>query len=158
MDNDKEALELHKKIAIETNGKAWSLLEKERRSPDEDLLLIEAASTSLYHWRIAGTAVHAQRGEWLLARIFSLLEKPDFALAHAQNCLAITQAQPDMMADFDVAYAHEGMARALALNNELQKASEYLQQAREMGEKIQNPEDRQIFATDLISGSWFGMV
>jgi len=50
MDNDKEALELHKKIAIETNGKAWSLLEKERRSPEEDLLLIEAASTSLYHW------------------------------------------------------------------------------------------------------------
>jgi len=40
------------------------------------------------------------------------------------------------MADFDFAYAHEGMARALALNNQRQEASEYLQQAREWGEKI----------------------
>lgn len=134
MDNDKEALELHKKIAIETNGKAWSLLEKERRSPEEDLLLIEAAYTSLYHWQIAGTAVHAQK------------------------CLKITLAHPETMADFDFAYAHEGMARALALNNELQKASEYLQQAREWGEKIQNPEDRQIYISDLNSGNWFGTV
>lgn len=157
MDNDNVNFEFHKKIAIETNGKAWSLLDKEHRSPDEDLLLIESAYTSLYHWRIAGTAVHTQRGEWFLARIFSMLEKHDFALAHAQNCLAITRTHTALMADFDVAYAHEGMARALALNNQGQEASEYLQQARELGKKIQNPEDRQIYTTDLNSGNWFGL-
>lgn len=157
MNETQDLLGLHKEIAVQTNGKTWALLEKPVRTEAEDLELIESAYTSLYHWRAVGTIVNIQRGHWLVARVMTVLKIHSLAMAHAQTCMQITLANPEQMADFDVAYASEGMARVLALHKDREKAIKYHQQAKELGSKIQDAEDRKIFMDDFISGDWFGM-
>jgi hypothetical protein len=62
-----------------------------------------------------------------------------------------------MMADFDIAYAYEGMARALALNGQIEQAKKYLTLAEDSAGRISDPEDKQIFVGDLESGEWYGL-
>ena len=56
--------------------------------------MVLAASASLYHWLQIGTVVNAQRGEWLLARVYTVLEKPHPAMEHALRCQELTQTAP----------------------------------------------------------------
>lgn len=147
----------HKDLAIEANGKAWSLLENPDRTQADELELVEAAYVSLHHWRIAGTVAHLQRGHWLLAHIFTVLKQQYLALAHAQTCFDLTRENQTEMADFDLAYASEGVARALALNQQFSEALKFRRQAAELGNSIKDPEDRKIFLSDFKGGEWFGL-
>jgi len=157
VDETQDLLGSHKELAIQANGKTWALLEKPARTEVEDLELIESAYTSLYHWRAVGTIVNIQRGHWLLARVMTVLKIQSLTLSHAQTCMQITLANPKQMADFDVAYASEGMARVLALHDDREKALKYHQQAKELGSRIQDAEDRRIFLDDFNGGDWFGL-
>jgi len=49
--------------------------------------------------------VHAQRGQWLLAHVYTVLEQPDLAMQHASRCMEFTEVNPTEMKDFDLAYA-----------------------------------------------------
>ncbi len=66
--------EAHIKFAKLAIGQVWELLENNRRSSAEDEEMLFAAYGSLYHWSQAGNPVNAQRGHWLLSRVFINLE------------------------------------------------------------------------------------
>jgi len=133
----------------------WGLLEKPVRTPEEDQEMLLAAHASLYHWRQVGTAVHHQRGSWMLSRVYQALGKPDGALEWAQRCFQISEAHPSEMEDFDLAYAQEALARSYALDGFEEKALEHYQQAGKLGERIKDPEDKKIFQQDFRGGSWY---
>ncbi len=84
----------HEKFAKSLNGKTWDLLGKESRTQEENEVMVLSASASLYHWLQIGTAVHAQRGEWLLARVYTVLEKPEPAMEHAIRCQEDNRGEP----------------------------------------------------------------
>jgi hypothetical protein len=149
--------EAQRVFAKQLNGRVWDLLEKEDRSLVEDEEMLHAAHASLYHWLQVGDAVHHQRGEWLLSRVHVVLGHVDAAQRHARRCLELTQRDPDEMADFDVAYAYEGVARAHALAGDWDEAQTHRHRARLAGESIANEEDRAIFFGDLDGGDWFGV-
>jgi hypothetical protein len=149
--------EAHQEFAKSTNGKVWNLLMKESRSPAEDQEMLEAAYTSAYHWRVVGTPLHHQRAEWMLAHVHTVLGNAEAALAHAQTCQDLTEANKSLMKDFDLAFAAEGLARAHALAGNQDKAKRYKDQARQLGDQIQDAEDKQIFDGDFESGDWFGI-
>jgi hypothetical protein len=149
--------EAQKVFARQSNGKVWNLLDKTDRTAEENDEMIEAAYASLYHWRVVGTEVNLQRGEWMLAHVYTVLGKPKAAIKHANLCITLTGAHRDQMKDFDIAYAFEGMARALALNGTTEEARRYLAQAQTAGEAIAEAEDKQIFLGDLNSGDWYGV-
>jgi hypothetical protein len=144
-------------FAIEYNGITWNLLEKEDRTPDEDALMVHAAHSSCMHWLQAGTPTHHQRGEWLISRVYSVLGYADDALRHAKMTMTLTKEHPDMMQDFDWAYAYEAVARASALAGKMEKAKDYYQRAVTAGEAIADAESKQIFDDDLAGGDWFGL-
>jgi len=56
------------------------------------------------------------------------------------------------MADFDLAFAQEALARAYALGGEFEMARELLKAAEELGQAIQDKEDLKIFLGGLKSG------
>jgi hypothetical protein len=62
------------------------------------------------------------------------------------------------MMDFDLAYAEEGMARALALVGRLEDARPHYEKAKAAGEGLLEAEDREIFLGDFGSGDWYGLV
>ena len=70
-------------------------------------------------------------------------------MRHAQRCLKITETEG--YEDFDRAYAFEAMARAHAVNGDVDLANEWREKATEAGALIADAEDRTIFETDLAS-------
>jgi hypothetical protein len=149
--------EAHRHFAYAANQRVWALVGQETRTPEEDAEMLDAAHASLYHWRYAGTGVHLQRGEWLISHVYALFGMGDGALRHAERCLALTATHQAEMADFDVAYAYLGMARAHAILGHTEDAQKYLVFADEAGKSIADEEDREIFTNDLTSGKWHGL-
>jgi len=154
MDIDKE---LHRKLGAALNGEVWELLGKVSRRVDEDWHMIHAAHASHYHWLYAGTIVHEQRGEWLIARVYTTLGHTDAALRHARRCVELTQKHQSEMEDFDLAYAQEGLARALALAGEHDAAGKAKADAQKLGAAIADDESRKIFEGDIAAGDWHGV-
>ena len=147
----------HAYFARKLNGEVWQLLEKTERTSDDQFRMMHAAHGSAYHWLCAGTVVHQQRAEWLLAHVYTVLKEAESALLHANRCLALTEEHEAEMADFDKAYAYEGMARACALCQNEEDAMWYYQLAKQAGRLIKDPEDRKIFEGDFGSGDWWGV-
>lgn len=147
----------HGALARELNGETWSLLEKAGRSEAEDQRMIHAAHASCYHWLHAGTPLHEQRGEWLIARVYAVLGAGEAALRHAGRCRVLTEAHADLMQDFDRAYSCEGLARAHAVAGNAEEARRWKEQARKAGGSIAGEENRKIFVGDLDGGDWHGV-
>ena len=133
----------------------WGLLEKGDRSLEDDQEMLLAAYASLYHWTKVGTAVHYQRGCWMISRVYQTLGKAESSLEWALRCLQISEEQPSEMKDFDLAYAQEALARAYALSGDQEKALDHWHQAADLGEQIKEPEDKKIFQTDFQRGNWY---
>ena len=145
----------HKKFAVDCFNQIWPLLEKKERTDDDDAMMLRLAHTSLYHWLHFGKPVNEQRGEWMLARVYTVLGDKSHSLHHAQRCLALTEKHD--LKDFDLAYGYEAIARASALNNLPVECKKYIELARKAGEEIDKKEDRDLFLNDLSSEPWFGM-
>lgn len=147
----------HLFFAVDYNTQTWELLEKARRTEDENVRMIEYAHSSLAHWRATGTALRHQRGEWLLSRVYAALGEGKQAMKHAYLCVEIMQSNKAEMQDFDFAFAFEAIARAHAVLGERADAERFLQKAKEAGEKIKQDEDRETFFAELRSGDWNGV-
>lgn len=147
----------HHYFAVDYHSQTWELLEKPKRTLDEEERLLDYAHASLAHWRSTGTALRHQRGEWLLARVYAVLGEGRQALKHAYRCAEILHANQAEMQDFDFAFAYEAVARAHAVAGERADAERFLQKAKEAGEKIQETDDRETFFAELKSGDWNGI-
>ncbi|MCP4428142.1 MAG: hypothetical protein GY803_26950, partial [Chloroflexi bacterium] len=75
--------EAHRHFAIKINGHTWGLLENANRTRQDDELMVYAAHASCYHWLQAGTGLHHQRSEWMIARVYTVLGNAPAALRHA---------------------------------------------------------------------------
>ena len=150
--------EAHKYFAKSINSRVWELLQKPDRSQIENDEMLYAAHACTYHWKFAGTAVHQQRGEWLISRVHVILGHPQEALQHAERCFELTEDHKEMMADFDIAYAYEGLARAHALSGSQREADKYYRLAEGAGNAIEDEEDQSIFLADFQGGDWYGLL
>ncbi len=149
--------EVHRELAKALNGEVWDLLGNANRNREDDLRMIHTAHASLYHWLHAGTGVHAQRGEWLVANVYNTLGYGQAALLHAKRCKDLTEQYQDELRDFDRAYAYEALARAYAVLGNKDQAARYKVEARRLGGQIADAEDKQIFTNDFESGNWYGV-
>ncbi len=147
--------ESHQNFAAGFNGLVWSLLTKEDRTEQENDVMINAAHASRLHWGYIGTKLNTQRGEWLIARVYAVLNRPEPSLYHAFKCMKITEAEN--IQGFDLAYAYEAMARAYSAAGEQTKAQEFIKLATEAGEKIEKAEDKELFFNDFNSEPWYGV-
>ena len=109
--------------------------------------MLHAAHASRYHWGEIGEAVHFARGEWQISRVYSVLNRSEPAHYHAQRCLDI--CQQNNIADFDLAYAYEALARAAAIAKNTADTQKYLELARAAGENIAEADDKALFVSDL---------
>ena len=147
----------HQEFAKRANHRVWELLEKPARTAEEKEELVITANASLYHWIQAGGAVESQRGHWLLSRVYVVLGRVQDALDQALKCGSITESHPDEMADFDLAYSREALARAYVLAGDFKQADEHLKAAEILGQAIKDAKDQEIFLGDLNSGDWYGI-
>jgi hypothetical protein len=149
--------EAHRFFAVHYNGLTWQLLYKAERTKEEAELMVLSAQASCRHWLEVGTGLHHQRGEWLIARVYAVLELAEASLRHANRCLELTKEYADLMEDFDRAFAYEGVARANAIAGDRGEALRYITLAEEAGQAIADEENRKLFFDDLGGGNWNNM-
>ena len=130
----------HKRQGIDLFNHVWDLLEKADRTPEEDGAMVDAAHASRHHWAQVGQPVNAARGDWQISRVYATVKRPEPALHHARRSLAICEANG--IGDFDLAFAHEAIARAEAVAGHFAEAKQAIARARAAAEAIAKPGDR----------------
>jgi len=105
-----------------------------------------------------GDIVNKLRGEWLISRAYNKLAISESSLFHALKCFEFAQDEHAGFQDFDYAYANEALSKSYALIGDTDKAQSYYDKALELGKRISNEKDRDIFMGDLRSGNWNGFV
>lgn len=146
--------EAHRRFAIQYNGDTWELLDKLERTREENELMVYSAHASCRHWLEIGIGLHHQRGEWLIARVYTVLGLEEAALRHATRCLELTEEYADSMEDFDWAFAYECIARANAIAGNRDTALKYIALAEDAGQAIADEESKKIFLDDFGGGDW----
>jgi DNA-binding transcriptional MerR regulator len=142
-------LETHRRLGVDLFNKAWTLMEKETRTREDDDELIHCAHASAYHWMHVGTAANRARSEWQCSRMYSVLGRPEPALRHAQRCLEICESEAAALEDWDLPFAYEALARAYAVGGDAVEMSRCLERARTLGAAIVDDDDRALLAVDL---------
>jgi tetratricopeptide (TPR) repeat protein len=136
-------------LAAQLFNQTWRLLEQEGRTADDDDQMIHTAHASRYHWGqvLAVTPVQLARGEWLISRVYAVLGRAEPALHHAGRVLDLCQRNG--IGDFDLAFAHEALARASAVAGDPGRAREHTDQALAAAEHIADHHDRDLVLADL---------
>jgi len=138
-----------RRLAADLFNRAWTLMELPARTPEQDDELVDTAHASAYHWSQVGTLANRARSQWQLSRVYVVLGRPEPALHHARRCLAWCEANPEALEDWDLAYAHEALARAYALAGEAADAQRHAGRARELAEQVAGAKDREHLDADL---------
>jgi len=134
-----------RKLAADLFNGVWTLMETEDRSTAQDDRMLHMAHASRYHWEQVGTAANLARGEWLCSRVYAVLRRPEPALHHARRVLQLcTEHHLD---DWDLAFAHEAIARGLALAGDAAGSEAEIRAARAV--PIADDEDRELLEQDL---------
>lgn len=140
----------HRRLGVDLFNGTWRLLELQDRTPEQIDAMIHAAHASRHHWaESGGTDANRARGEWQCSRVYAVLARPEPALWHARRCLQLCEAGGDGFEDWDLAAAHEAMARALLVAGERDDAVRHERLAREVLAQVPDEEDRQLIAADL---------
>jgi hypothetical protein len=145
----------HRRLAIEANNSVWELLDGRVYTPDEVDELLSRAYAAAYHWQRAADRgpENAARASWLLSRCHVVLGQGDLALHHAARSAQVVAEAG--LRDFDLGYAHEARARALACLGRLDEAARELESARAV--EVADADDREVFEGDLAAEPWFGL-
>ena len=137
----------HKHMAVELFNLTWDLIDQADKDQAEIDRMIHAAHASRYHWEVAGSPVNIARGEWLISRVYALLQRKEPCLYHANRCLQVTLEND--LKDFDLAFAYEAMARACDLAGDEVETAKYRALAEQAGVEIKDPQDRDYFFSEL---------
>jgi DNA-binding transcriptional MerR regulator len=141
--------QVQRKAAADLFNYTWTLLEKTDRTERETDLMVHAAHASRFMWEDIGEPVNHARGEWQVARVYSVADRPEPALHHAHRCLQIVEEHG--VGDFDLACAYEALARAHATAGEREPAARCEALGREAAARIADADDRELVVSDLDS-------
>lgn len=146
----------HRALAIEANNSTWDHLSKPAAELDADGAeeMTRRAYAAAYHWARAerATVANEARAEWLLAKVWIARGNGALALWHAQRCAdACTRGE---LVDFDLAYAHEVLARAHACLGDRDAARRHRDLAAVV--VVADAGDREQVVADLAAEPWFG--
>ncbi len=144
---EKTIQEFQKEQAIKCFNECWDYIEKENRSPEDDLMMIHCAHTSRYLWGQVGQPLHFERGEWQISKVYSLLGKGQQGLFHAEACLKICLEND--IKDFDIAFAYEAMANAYKAMGNMKEVDNYKEKAYACLDAIKDKGDRDYTKSEL---------
>jgi len=133
----------HRQVGVDLFNEVWRLV----KSREDDDRMIHAAHASRFHWGEAPECKpeNLARGEWQVSRVYTVVGLAEPALRHAHRCLDICEANG--LADWDLAYAYEAIARAYKTAGKEPEANAYKKLAAEA--TIADPEDREHLEEDL---------
>jgi hypothetical protein len=102
-----------KRCAAEAFNKAWEYIDRADRTQDDDDAMLAATFAQRHLWGRVGAPLEIERAEWQISRVYAVLGKGPESLRHAERRLHIVT--DEAIGGFDLAFAHEAVARACAV-------------------------------------------
>ena len=139
----------HRYFAVECFNRAWDLIDKIDRTPEEDEEMIRLCQASLFHWSRRGdrTDQNMSIGYWQASRAYALARRTGEALGYGQ--LSLDFSQKGGIPPFYVAYAHEALVRAHSVAGNRDKTEAHLSEARRLTEEVSDADSKKMLLDDL---------
>jgi hypothetical protein len=139
----------HKYFAAYCFNRAWDLIEKKDRTPEDDRMMVSLNQASLFHWSQRPDNDDKRRsvGYWQASRIQALLGNAAEAHRYADVCLSYSQE----LEPFYLGYAFEALARAAKLIGNTAESKQFLAAAAAQADRVSRKEDRALLESDLDS-------
>lgn len=137
----------HRKVGAYTFNYTWSLLDKKRRTREENDEMLHAAHASRYHWGRGGGPRNRSIGEWQVSRVYAALGRPEPSAFHGARALEI--ARRSHLSPFYLAYGYEALARAASVAGKVRERARYLRAAERIGKTVRDADDRRMLFEDL---------
>ena len=139
----------HKYFSVACFNKAWDLIDKTDRTPEEDDQMIRLSMASHWHWtqREDYAPQNASIAYWQLSRIYAILARGEEARKYGLLCLNASQAED--IAAFYLGYAYEALALAEMVSGDTKRAQEYLKEAHSAAGKITDRDEKKLLLGDL---------
>ena len=134
-------IECQKGCAAEAFNKAWEYLDRTDRGVEDDDAMLAAGFAQRHLWGRIGTAREVERAEWQVSRVYAVLGKGPESLRHAERCRRIVT--DNNIGGFDVAFAHEALARAYAVLGERARSRDHREKALAACSAIADKGDRE---------------
>jgi hypothetical protein len=146
---DFDAASAHKYFSAHCFNKAWELMDKPDRTPEEDEQMIRLSLASHWHWtqRKDCNATNTSVAHWQTSRIYAILEMAGDARRYGQ--LALDACESKDILPFCRGYAYEALARAESVGGNTVKMKGYIEKAREAAETIPDPDTKKRLLEDL---------
>lgn len=135
----------HRTFAPRFFNHAWELMDRPSLTSDEVDEMLASAFAQRAHWYQVGDARNRAIADWQVSRAAVRAGYPDLARRFAERCLRVSSD----LDPFVVAFAHEAMARAASLVDDVDTFTEHLQAARRLVEQIDDSEEREVLVADL---------
>jgi hypothetical protein len=129
-----------KKEAAQLFNETWDLLDLTQRTDEDKALMLQKAHASRHLWGLVGEPVNAARGDWQIARVYSVLGMKEPALLFANRSLNV--CLKNSIGGLDLAFGYEAVARAYSLSGDRENTTRFKGLALAACEKVESPEDR----------------
>ena len=146
-DFDREAA--HRYFSVECFNRTWDLIEKPKRTSEDNRKMVLLSLTSLWHWtqRSDCTSMNLSIGYWQVSRVYALIGQFENARMYGQLCLKASQGEGVL--PFYLGYAYEALARAEMVAGNREKMADYLGQAFQVVEQVKDPEEKKMLQEGL---------
>ncbi|HMS00500.1 MAG TPA: hypothetical protein PKE62_14705 [Anaerolineales bacterium] len=137
----------HKYFSAENFNRTWELIEKSKRTDEENLAMLHTAIASLWHWsqREDVSAKKLSIGYWQVSRVCNLIQQPSLARTYGLQALKHAAS----LDPFYKGYAYETLARAEMQSGNRVIMLEYLNKARGFAQQVIKDEDKKLILQDL---------
>lgn len=142
-----EEKKMHHKMGVDYFNTTWTYIDKTDRTPDDDYQMILYAQASRFHWGFAGTPVEFQAGDWLISKVYYILGHKEECMLAAKRCLDICQREN--IGGFNIAFAHESMARACKLAGDTEGFNNHQAIALQKANLIDDEGDREYTISEI---------
>lgn len=128
-------------------NRAWELLDRSELSTAEEEEMLAATLAQRYHWYEIGEPRNWAIADWQVSRVTAVLGQADLARRFGLRSLEIAQAHN--LGPFLEGFAHEAIARAAAVVDDIETFTEHLHEAKALVGAIEDEEERRTLESDL---------
>lgn len=142
-----EIATLHRTLAPRAFNETWTLLDAEDLEREEEEQMLASTFAQRYHWYAVGTERNRAIADWQVSRVAAVLGYADLARRFGERSLEI--AIEYSLDPFVMGFAHEAIARAAAVVDDVETFTEHLELARATLAEIEDDQDREVLQADL---------
>ncbi len=129
-----------KAAAVALFNEAWTYIDSDARTAEDDRSMLAATLGSLACWRKVGTDKNFSISDWQVSRVYALLGEAPLARHYGET--ALKYAIDGQLGPFYAGFAHEALARAAAVEGNHPLARTHIAAATDLAGQIRSGDDR----------------